>query len=61
MAGRLVSETLTKLSQMGDVTLHEPAGDSPQVERARLERANKSLTSAIASPTCKPRADPNPY
>lgn len=38
MAGRLVSETLTKLSQMGDVTLHEPAGDSPQSERARRRR-----------------------
>ena len=38
MAGRLVSETLTKLSQMGDVTLHEPAGDSPNAERARRTR-----------------------
>ena len=38
MAGRLVSETLTKLSQMGDVTLHEPAGDRPQAERARRTR-----------------------
>ena len=38
MAGRLVSETLTKLSQMGDVTLHEPAGDSPQAERKRRMR-----------------------
>ena len=38
MAGRLVSETLTKLSQMGDVTLHEPAGDSPQAERKRRSR-----------------------
>ena len=38
MAGRLVSETLTKLSQMGDVTLHEPAGDSPQSERKRRAR-----------------------
>ena len=35
MAGRLVSQTLTTLSRMGDVTLHEPAGDSPQKERAR--------------------------
>ena len=38
MAGRLVSDTLTKLSQMGDVTLHEPAGDSPQAERVRRSR-----------------------
>ncbi len=38
MAGRLVSETLTKLSQMGDVTLHEPAGDRPQAELQRRRR-----------------------
>ncbi|MCY3831539.1 MAG: radical SAM protein [Chloroflexi bacterium] len=38
MAGRLASETLNKLSQMGDVTLHEPAGDSPQAERRRRMR-----------------------
>ena len=38
MAGRTVRETLTKLSQMGDVTLHEPAGDSPQAERRRRSR-----------------------
>ncbi|MCY4145944.1 MAG: radical SAM protein [Chloroflexi bacterium] len=38
MASRIVSETLTKLSQMGDVTLHEPAGDSPHSERVRRSR-----------------------
>ncbi len=38
MASRIVSDTLTKLSQMGDVTLHEPAGDKPQSERARRSR-----------------------
>ena len=50
MAGRLVSETLTKLSQMGDVTLHEPAGDSPQRERARRTRRQEfSLGDCIAN------------
>ncbi len=49
MAGRLVSETLTKLSQMGDVTLHEPAGDSPQNERKRRSRKQEfNLNDCIA-------------
>ena len=50
MAGRLVSETLTKLSHMGDVTLHEPAGDSPQAERKRRSRKQEyNLKDCIAS------------
>jgi predicted DNA-binding helix-hairpin-helix protein len=50
MAGRLVSETLSKLSQMGDVTLHEPAGDSPQAERARRSRKQEfNFSDCIAS------------
>ncbi len=50
MAGRLVSQTLTKLSQMGDVTLHEPAGDSPQKERARKSRKQEfNLGDCIAN------------
>ncbi len=50
MAGRLVSETLTKLSQMGDVTLHEPAGDSPQAERIRRTRKQEfNFSDCIAS------------
>lgn len=49
MAGRLVSQTLTKLSQMGDVTLHEPAGDSPQTERKRRSRKQEfNLNDCIA-------------
>lgn len=49
MAGRLVSETLNKLSQMGDVTLHEPAGDSPQSERKRRTRRQEyNLNDCIA-------------
>ncbi|MCY4064411.1 MAG: radical SAM protein [Chloroflexi bacterium] len=50
MAGRLVSETLTKLSQMGDVTLHEPAGDSPHSERKRRSRKQEfNLNDCIAN------------
>ena len=50
MAGRLVSETLSKLSQMGDVTLHEPAGDRPHAERARRTRKQEfSLGDCIAN------------
>ena len=50
MAGRLVSDTLTKLSQMGDVTLHEPAGDSPQAERIRRTRKQEfNFSDCIAS------------
>jgi len=48
MAGRLVSETLTKLSQMGDVTLHEPAGDSPQTERKRRRKQEFNLNDCIS-------------
>ena len=49
MASRIVSETLTKLSRMGDVTLHEPAGDSPQAERARRSRKQEfNLNDCIA-------------
>lgn len=50
MAGRLVSETLTKLSQMGDVTLHEPAGDRPHAERIRKARKQEfNLGGCIAN------------
>ncbi|MCY3572765.1 MAG: radical SAM protein [Chloroflexi bacterium] len=38
MAGKIVSETLSKLARMGDVTLYEPAGDSPHNERVRRKR-----------------------
>ena len=28
-------DTMTKLAQMGDATIYEPAGDQPQQERRR--------------------------
>ncbi len=50
MAGKIVSETLTKLSQMGDVTLHEPAGDRPHAERSRRRRKQEfNLGGCIAN------------
>ncbi len=49
MARKTVFQTLTKLSQMGDVTLHEPAGDSPQAERKRRSRKQEyNLNDCIA-------------
>ncbi len=49
MARKTVFQTLSKLSQMGDVTLHEPAGDSPQSERKRRSRKQEfNLNDCIA-------------
>ncbi len=49
MARKTVFQTLSKLSQMGDVTLHEPAGDSPQSERKRRSRRQEfNLNDCIA-------------
>ena len=49
MARKTVFQTLSKLSQMGDVTLHEPAGDSPQSERKRRSRRQEfNLSDCIA-------------
>ena len=49
MARKTVFQTLNKLSQMGDVTLHEPAGDSPQAERKRRSRKQEyNLNDCIA-------------
>lgn len=40
-------DTMTKLTQMGDVTLYEPAGDTPMQEKRR-EPMQGSLTDCIA-------------
>ncbi len=49
MARKTVFQTLNKLSQMGDVTLHEPAGDSPQAERKRRTRKQEyNLNDCVA-------------
>ena len=49
MARKTVFQTLNKLTQMGDVTLHEPAGDSPQAEGKRRSRKKEfNLNGCIA-------------
>lgn len=49
MARKTVFQTLNKLTQMGDVTLHEPAGDSPQAESKRRSRKKEfNLNGCIA-------------
>lgn len=55
MAGRTAYETLTKLSQMGDITLHEPAGDSPQTERKRRSRKQEFNLNDCISHLSTPR------
>jgi len=55
MAGRTAYETLTKLSQMGDITLHEPAGDSPQTERKRRTRKQEFNLNDCISHLSTPR------
>ena len=55
MAGRTAYETLTKLSQMGDITLHEPAGDSPQTERKRRSRGQEFNLNDCISHLSTPR------
>ncbi len=42
MTVKTTLDTLTQLTQMGDVTLFEPAGDQPQQERARKRTARQS-------------------
>ena len=48
---KTASDTLTQLTQMGDMTLFEPAGDRPQQERAgkaRTPRQSRGLAGCIA-------------
>ena len=42
-------DTLTKLTQMGDVTSYEPAGDQPQGERHRAPYQSRSLAECITN------------
>lgn len=47
-------DPIEKLTRMGDVTLYEPAGDSPQAESSRERYQSKSLAeciSNVATPT----------
>src|SRR6202165_3791521 len=42
-------DTLTKLAQMGDATIYEPAGDQPQQERKRVLYQSRSLDECITN------------
>jgi predicted DNA-binding helix-hairpin-helix protein len=42
-------DTLTKLAQMGDATIYEPAGDQPQQERKRVPYQSRSLDECITN------------
>src|SRR6266700_2982478 len=42
-------DTLTKLAQMGDATIYEPAGDQPQQERKRAPYQSRSLDECITN------------
>lgn len=53
-----ISNTLTHLTQMGDVTLYEPAGDKPQAERHAAQgryqsRSLDECISNVSTPTGK--------
>jgi predicted DNA-binding helix-hairpin-helix protein len=43
-----VPDTFQKLTQMGDVTLYEPAGDSPHAERHERRNQSRSLSECIS-------------
>src|SRR6266516_3017126 len=42
-------DTMTKLAQMGDATIYEPAGDQPQQERRRVPYQSRSLAECITN------------
>ncbi len=46
---KAVPDTLTKLTQMGDVTLYEPAGDQPQSEKPNGRYQARSLADCISN------------
>src|SRR5690349_7371047 len=44
-----VPDTLTKITEMGDVTLYEPAGDQPQTEKKEGRYQAHSLADCISN------------
>src|SRR5438876_4840426 len=42
-------DTMTKLAQLGDATIYEPAGDRPQQERRRVPYQSHSLEECITN------------
>src|SRR5947209_14219072 len=49
MLVQALPDTITKLSQIGDVTHFEPAGDQPQSERRRVPYQARSLADCITN------------
>ena len=49
MYTKIAPDTLTKLTQLGDATTFEPAGDQPQRERQRVPYQSKSLAECITN------------
>jgi predicted DNA-binding helix-hairpin-helix protein len=49
MLTQIVPDTLTKLQQVGDATLFEPAGDQPQSERYRAPYQSHSIAECITN------------
>src|SRR3989440_4415771 len=51
MLVQILPDTMTKLAQMGDATIYEPAGDQPQSERQRMPYQSRSLAECITNVT----------
>jgi predicted DNA-binding helix-hairpin-helix protein len=49
MLVQTLPDTLTKLAQMGDATIYEPAGDQPQQERRHGAYQSRSLAECITN------------
>src|SRR3989475_871042 len=49
MLVQALPDTMTKLAQMGDATVYEPAGDQPQHERRRVPYQSRSLAECITN------------
>ncbi len=49
MHTQIAPDALTKLAQMGDANMYEPAGDQPQAERRRVPYQSRSLAECITN------------
>jgi predicted DNA-binding helix-hairpin-helix protein len=49
MLVQTLPDTMTKLAQMGDATIYEPAGDQPQQERRHSPYQSRSLAECITN------------
>lgn len=49
MLVQTLPDTITKLAQVGDATIYEPAGDAPQQENRRVPYQSRSLAECITN------------